>query len=166
MNKKLPVILTAVFAVVTVIFTVLSIVNFTKKDSDGSVIDEKTAGLVLSQGVEVDSASSKLDGVESINDAELLKGAVVCAKEEDMPPLPDGVYYLRDIMGLNVYEGERYIGQIYDWIETGPTNVYVIKREVGKDVLIPAIDDVVLNIDIENKTMSVKLMEGLVQDDN
>lgn len=108
----------------------------------------------------------KLDGVESINEAELLKGAVIMAKEEDMPPLPDGVYYLRDIMGLNVYEGERYIGQIYDWIETGPTNVYVIKRDFGKDVLIPAIDDVVLNIDIENKIMSVKLMEGLVQDDN
>ena len=65
MNKKLLVILTSVFAAVAVLLTVLSVVNFTKKSDDGSVIDEKTAGLVLADGVEADSASAKLDGVES-----------------------------------------------------------------------------------------------------
>lgn len=65
MNKKLLVILTSVFAAVAVLLTVLSVVNFTKKSDDGSVIDKKTAGLVLADGVEADSASAKLDGVES-----------------------------------------------------------------------------------------------------
>jgi len=83
-----------------------------------------------------------------------------------MPPLPDGVYYIKDIIGLSVYEGEKFIGEITDWIETGSNNVYVIKRPKGKDVLIPAIDSVVLNIDIENKRMSVNMMEGLMEDED
>lgn len=64
MNKKVAVILTAVFAAVAVLFTVLAAVNFTKK-SDGGIIDEKTAGLVLADGVEADALSAELDGVKS-----------------------------------------------------------------------------------------------------
>lgn len=108
----------------------------------------------------------KLEEINSIEDAEKLKGAVITANEEDMPPLPEGVFYLRDIIGLEVYEGERHIGKIYDWIETGPNNVYVIKRPSGKDVLIPAIDEVVKKIDIENKVMSVELLKGLMEDED
>ena len=74
--------------------------------------------------------------------------------------------YIKDIIGLSVYEGEKFIGEITDWIETGSNNVYVIKRPKGKDVLIPAIDSVVLNIDIENKRMSVNMMEGLMEDED
>ena len=64
MNKKVAVILTAVFAAVAVLFTVLAAVNFTKK-SDSGIIDEKTAGLVLADGVEEDALSAELDGVKS-----------------------------------------------------------------------------------------------------
>ena len=64
MNKKVAVILTAVFAAVAVLFTVLAAVNFTKK-SDSGIIDEKTAGLVLADGVEADALSAELDGVKS-----------------------------------------------------------------------------------------------------
>ena len=108
----------------------------------------------------------KLCGIDSIEDAEKLKGKVVTAKEEDMPPLPDGVFYIRDIMGMEVYDGDRHIGRIYDWIETGPNNVYVIKRPSGKDVLIPAVDEVIKSIDVEKKIMSVKMLEGLMEDDD
>ncbi len=64
MNKKVAVILTAVFAAVAVLLTVLSVVNFTKISDEG-IIDEKTAGLILADGVEADSASAELDGVKS-----------------------------------------------------------------------------------------------------
>ncbi len=67
MNKKLPVILTAVFAVLSVVLIALSVVNFTKKEENTGVIDEKTAGLVVSEGVEVDSLSAKISGVVSNN---------------------------------------------------------------------------------------------------
>ena len=108
----------------------------------------------------------KLKNIDDINVAEGFKGAIITADREMLPPLPEGTYYITDIIGLEVYEDEKYIGKISDWIETGSNNVYVIKRPKGKDVLIPAIDDVIKKIDIENKTMSVKLLEGLMEDDD
>lgn len=108
----------------------------------------------------------KLSGVDSINEAENLKGATLTAREEDMPPLEDGVFYIKDIIGLKVYDKDRYIGEIYDWIETGSANVYVVRRDNKKDVLIPGVDEFVKKIDIENKTMHVELLEGLMEDDD
>ena len=108
----------------------------------------------------------KLKGLDSVEEAELLKNIIIYAHEDEMPPLPEGVYYLKDILGLEVYDGEKFIGEIVDWIETGANNVYVIKRQKGKDVLIPAIDSVIKNIDIENKRMSVNMLEGLMEDDD
>lgn len=108
----------------------------------------------------------KLKELDTIEEAEKLKNKVVYANEDEMPPLSEGTFYIRDIMGLSVYDGEKLIGKIFDWIETGANNVYVIKRPNGKDVLIPAIDSVVKEIDIENKRMSVNMMEGLMEDDD
>lgn len=102
----------------------------------------------------------------TVEDAELLKGKIIYANEDEMPPLPEGVYYLKDIVGLSVYEGEKFIGEITDWIETGANNVYIIKRPKGKDLLIPAIDSVINEVDIENKKMSVTLLEGLMEDED
>lgn len=108
----------------------------------------------------------KLEKLDSIEDAEKLKNKIIYANEDEMPPLPEGTYYIKDIIGLSVYEGENLIGKIVDWIETGANNVYIIKRPKGKDVLIPAIDSVIKEIDIENKKMSVNLLEGLMEDDD
>ena len=107
----------------------------------------------------------KLETIGDISQAETFKGKIITADRDNLPPLPEGVFYIEDILGLEVYDDDKYIGKIYDWIETGRNNVYVIKREKGKDVLIPAIDDVVLNIDIENNRMSVKMLEGLMDDE-
>ncbi len=108
----------------------------------------------------------KLLNLDSIEDAVKLKNMVICANEDEMLPLPEGVFYIKDIIGLSVYDGENFIGEIVDWIETGANNVYIIKRPKGKDVLIPAIDSVVKEIDIENKKMSVNMLEGLMEDDD
>ena len=107
----------------------------------------------------------KLNELNSVEEAEKLKNKVIYANEDEMPPLPEGIYYIKDIMGLEVYDGERHIGKITDWIETGANNVYVIKRPKGKDVLIPAIDSVIKKIDIANNKMSVNMLEGLMDDD-
>ena len=108
----------------------------------------------------------KLAKLDSIEDAEKLKNKVIYANEDEMPPLPEGVFYIKDIIGLSVYDGDNFIGEITDWIETGANNVYVIKRPNGKDVLIPAIDSVIAEVDIENKKMSVNMLEGLMEDDD
>jgi len=108
----------------------------------------------------------KLEGVDYIEQGELLKNKIIYAMEDELPPLPEGVYYIKDIMGLKVFENGKQIGEIYDWIETGRNNVYVIKVPNAKDILIPNIDSVVKKVDIENGIMEVELMEGLSVDDN
>lgn len=104
----------------------------------------------------------KLKLIDDINIAEKLKGSVIFADGEDMPPLDDGVYYIKDILGLKVYNNGVYIGEIYDWIETGSKNVYVVKRDGNSDVLFPAVDEMIEKIDTENKIMYVNLPEGLI----
>ena len=106
----------------------------------------------------------KFTNLNSIEDAEKLKNKIIYANEEEMPPLPEGVFYIKDIIGLSVYDGDKFVGEIVDWIETGANNVYIIKRPDGKDVLIPAIDSVIKEINIENKKMSVNMLEGLMED--
>lgn len=130
------------------------------------VFINKTEYIIESVKLQKNLFLLKLAELNSVEDAELLKGKIICANEDEMPPLPEGVYYIKDIMGLLVYEGEKFIGEIVDWIETGSNNVYIIKRPEGKDVLIPAIDSVIKEIDIENKRMSVNMLEGLMEDDN
>ena len=108
----------------------------------------------------------KLAKLDTIEEAEKLKNKVIYADEDEMPPLPEGVFYIKDIIGLSVYDGDKFVGEVTDWIETGANNVYIIKRPNGKDVLIPAIDSVIAEVDIENKKMSVNMLEGLMEDDD
>ncbi len=94
-------------------------------------------------------------------DVKKIQGRELLIKEEQSPPLPEGVYYHYQIIGLDVFtDEEEYIGRITDIIETGSNDVYVVTGK--KEVLIPAIEDVVLKIDIENKKMIIHPVEGLL----
>mgnify|MGYP000133330403 FL=1 len=94
--------------------------------------------------------------------AEKLKGATVKIPPEDALPLEEGEYYIRDLYDMNVVtdEGEN-LGIIKDILFTGANDVYVVKPEKGKDILIPAIKECILDVDVENKKMTVKLLKGL-----
>lgn len=100
--------------------------------------------------------------IQDINEAEKYKNQVLYAEREALGELPDGVYYIADLIGLEVVkeDGEK-IGKIADVINTGSNDIYDVKREGQKNLLLPVIDEVVLNIDLENKQVTVHLMEGL-----
>lgn len=104
----------------------------------------------------------KLEGIDSIEDAEKLKNKVLSTSREQLGELEDGAYYIADLIGISVYDdSNNLIGKISDVLQTGSNDVYVVKREGAKDLLLPVIDDVVLNIDIEGKRIDVHVMEGL-----
>ena len=105
----------------------------------------------------------KLEGVESMNDAELLKNALIKIDRKDSLPLAKDEYYISDIYELTVYTEEgRNLGVIKDIIYTGSNDVYVIKnQETQKELLIPAIKQVVKEVNIAEGKMVVKLLEGL-----
>lgn len=98
-------------------------------------------------------------GCETPEDARRYRGALIKIKESESPKLPDGVYYHYQIIGLNVYaiNGE-YLGKIKSILETGSNDVYIVRGE-DREYLIPAIKDVVKEIDLESKKMIVKPME-------
>ncbi|MBE7045001.1 MAG: ribosome maturation factor RimM [Ruminococcaceae bacterium] len=104
----------------------------------------------------------KFAELERIEEAELLKNSILLADREDLGELPEGVYYITDLIGLCVVnEEENKIGTLSDVLQTGANDVYVVKREGAKDFLIPVIDGVVLSVDLEAKKVTVRLMEGL-----
>ena len=71
-------------------------------------------------------------------------------------------YFIADLMGMDVFEdnGEK-LGVFKDVIETGANDVYIITLEDGKELLLPAIKECILNVDVENRKMEVHVMEGL-----
>jgi len=100
------------------------------------------------------------EGCETPEDARRYRGALIKIKESESPKLPEGVYYHYQIIGLGVYtvDGD-YLGKIMSIFETGSNDVYVVRGE-DKEYLIPAIKDVIKEIDLEAKKMIVKLMEA------
>ena len=97
-----------------------------------------------------------------INEVEQYKNHVLYADRDELGELPEGTYYIVDLIGLEVYTeaGER-IGVISDVFNTGANDIYEVKRDGRKNLLLPVIDDVVLNVDLENKQVKVHLIEGL-----
>jgi 16S rRNA processing protein RimM len=102
-----------------------------------------------------------LNGLEDRDAAEAWRGAYVYVRLEDSLPLEEDEYYHYQLQGLNVrtLEGED-LGQITDVLATGANDVYVVKGDRG-EVLLPAIKQVILSIDLEAGTMLVHLPEGL-----
>jgi 16S rRNA processing protein RimM len=100
--------------------------------------------------------------IKDINEAEKYKNQVLYAEREMLGELPEGTYYIADLIGLEVYkEDDEKVGVIADVFNTGSNDIYDIKREGKKNMLLPVIDDVVLNIDIENKKVTVRMIDGL-----
>lgn len=100
--------------------------------------------------------------ITDINMAEKYKNQVIYAEREILGELPDGVYYIADLIGLDIVteDGEK-IGTVSDVFNTGSNDIYEVKREGKKNLLLPVIDDVVLNIDVEGGKITVRMMDGL-----
>lgn len=100
----------------------------------------------------------------SINDVEFLKPSMlkINDNQQNHDDLNPGEYYYSQILGLEVFDIKgNFLGIIKDIMDLGPNDVWVVKRESKKDLLLPKIDDVVKNIDLNEKKVIVDLMEGL-----
>lgn len=106
----------------------------------------------------------KLAGVDNANAAEALRRQEFTIPLHQLAPLPTGSYYQHDILGLNVYTlTNRALGSLVDIIETGSNDVYVVQNSEGKQVLIPAIKEIVKQIDLKRHTMYIDPLPGLLE---
>ena len=104
-----------------------------------------------------------LGGIEDKNAASKMVGLSVWMPSEAMKELPDGEYYWHEIIGLEVVTQEgRILGKIESVFPTGSNDVYVC-RGMGKEILLPAIGDVILKIDKDHRIVVVRLLKGLTE---
>lgn len=105
----------------------------------------------------------KLKGINTPEEADLLRGSYLIINREDEEPLEEGTYYIVDLLESEVYTDENVLlGKLEDIYNTGSNDIYVVKDELGKQVLLPAISDVIKNIDIKNKKITVHIVSGLM----
>ncbi len=95
-----------------------------------------------------------------ISEIERFKSQYVYVSAKDLPNLPDGEYYHHQLIGLKVFDPEgNEIGILHDILETGANDVYLIKDSHNKEILIPALLELIVNIDIKNQSMVVKPLD-------
>ncbi len=104
--------------------------------------------------------------IPDMNFAETLKGQELFVPKDKLPSLPEGRFYIADILGMDVLTQEgRNLGKVTDVFKTGSNDVYTVKNG-KKEYLIPVIDDVVRDFDTENKRIIITPIEGLIDDED
>jgi 16S rRNA processing protein RimM len=104
---------------------------------------------------QIDKIIMKIEGIDSIEEALKYKNVYLEVKREDAVKLPEGRYYISDLLECTVYDtNNEKIGKIFNVIQTPANDVYWIKEE--KEILIPALKDIVLNVDIEEKKITIR----------
>ena len=105
----------------------------------------------------------KLEGVDTPEQADLLRQSYLLIDRADEEPLEEGVYYIVDLLGLEVYtDDNKLLGKVDDIFNTGSNDIYVVKDEMGKQILLPGIPDVLKNVDLEKGRITVHLIPGLI----
>jgi len=106
----------------------------------------------------------KFKGIDNINDIEKYRKMPLLVSRENAVELEEDEYYIGDLIGMDVYtdESEERFGVLKDVMETGANEVYIVQSERYGEVLLPAIHECILEVDPEEKKMTVHLMEGLI----
>ena len=105
----------------------------------------------------------KFDGIDNINDIEKYKGCALWIPREEGQELGENEYYIADLLGMKVVlEDGTEFGTLKDVMETGANDVYIINSREHGEVLLPAIKECILNVDLESGTMTIHLMKGLI----
>ncbi len=107
-------------------------------------------------------AIAQIVGIQTLEQAERLRGEVLWVRADLLPALPEGVFYHYQILGLQVLTDDgRPLGKVVEILQTGANDVYVVRGEAG-ETLLPAIQSVILRVAPEEGMLIVHLIEGLI----
>lgn len=105
----------------------------------------------------------KLKGIDDINIAEKYRNCYLKIDRKNAVELPEDTYFIVDLLECEVITDEdEILGKVTDVYPTGSNDIYVVKDKQGKQVLLPAISQVIKQVDIENKKITVHLIDGLI----
>ena len=106
----------------------------------------------------------KLSGMNEIEDTKTVIGQFIEINQREAIKLPVNSYFIHEIIGLDVYleDSSGYLGTVKDIIKTGSNDVYIVKNKENKEILVPAIKEIVRKIDIKNRKIFIRYIEGLL----
>ena len=104
-----------------------------------------------------------LRGVDTMEKAAALKDCELKVDRRHARPLEENEYFIADLIGCRVYENGVFLGKVTDVLQTGRNDVYVTEGGKYGEILIPALEQVVRKVDVENRHIDVELPEGLVE---
>lgn len=105
------------------------------------------------------------DGYDTPEEAGMLRNELVYVRADELPPLSEGEYYQHQLLGMRVVsEAGEELGRLEQILETGANNVYVVRPESGPEILLPAIEAVILGVDLEQGEVRVHILPGLLPD--
>lgn len=131
-------------------------------EKNNSLIKHKIEGVKLSKNTVI----LKLSGIDSMDDAEALRNFYLKIDRKDAVSLPEDSFFISDLIDCTVYDldGQR-LGLLKDVLQTGSNDVYLVKNESGKEILIPALKSVVHKVSVSERSITVAIPEGLVDDE-
>ena len=105
----------------------------------------------------------KLKDIESIEEAKIIVGSFLEVERKNAVKLPKDTYFIFEIIGLEVYtENNIFLGKVENVISTGSNDVYIVKGKDKNELFIPAIREVVKNVNLENKRITINMVDGLI----
>lgn len=106
----------------------------------------------------------KLKGIDTPEEADKLRQSYLLVDRSKEEPLEEGVYYIVDLLGLEAYTDEgQLLGKVDDIFNTGSNDIYVIKNELGKQILLPGLPEVLKQVDLETGRITFHLIPGLME---
>jgi 16S rRNA processing protein RimM len=150
---------------------ILSETDFPERFDPGSELvivdqqDKRTPVKIQSSRLHKNMYIVKFEKYDNINDVEKYKGSLLKIEAKYQEPLDEGEYYYHQIIGCKVITEEgQELGLISEILTPGANDVWVVSLPKGKQLLLPVIDEVVLDVDVQAKTVRIHLMEGLLEE--
>lgn len=108
----------------------------------------------------------KLDGTDSVEQAQTLRGSILYIRRNDIN-LPDGQWFIAELIGCTVYDADDesvVYGKLTDVMQTGANDVWAVTDGGGREYLLPAIKSVVIKTDVENNAVFIRPLKGIFDD--
>lgn len=113
--------------------------------------------------IKKDTVILKLKDIENIQEAKMIVGSFLEVERKNAIKLPKDTYFIFEIIGLEVYtENNIFLGKVENVISTGSNDVYIVKGKNKKELFIPAISEVVKNVNLEKKRITINMVDGLI----
>lgn len=127
--------------------------------------ERKPVEVISAYPIANDMCKLRISGIDTVEKAQPLIGSILYLDREDAE-LPEDTWFIADILGLPVYDFDTGVlyGEVKEIMQNGPTDVYLLKDKSGRELMFPAIPEVLLNVDVEGGKIEIRPLKGLFDD--